>query len=111
MSLRRRGRLADAAWDGRSSSCPCKAMLSANSSFIATNCLERILPASLAPIGGSADDRITAPMAEPVGSRRGSALAALGWAETNAEAAAAESEVASGPGVKVASPARADGGR
>ena len=36
-------------------------MLSASSSFIATNCPDLILLANFAPIGGSAEERITAP--------------------------------------------------
>ena len=38
-------------------------MLSASSSFIATNCPDLILLANFAPIGGSAEERITAPSA------------------------------------------------
>ena len=60
ISRRRCGRAPTAACAGRSSSWLCRAMLSARSSFIATYCCDLIFWASLAPMGGSADDSTTA---------------------------------------------------
>ena len=84
-------------------------MLSASSSFIATNCWVLILLASFAPIGGSADDRMTAPSTGGFGPGGSIRLAALAELLISAEAAVVLVMVAVVPGGNTASPARAEG--
>ena len=82
-------------------------MLSASSSFIATNCPDLLLLANFAPIGGSAEERITAPSAAGLRLEQdGLALKAV--AVVPAVAVAATVAAAADDGENTASPASAD---
>ena len=85
-------------------------MLSDNSSFIATNCLDLILLTSFAPIGGSADDRIMAPCCAEMGFGTNAGGRGLPTLLMRVAAAAADDAAGVPPGGNVVSPARADGG-
>ena len=112
------GRTAVVACAGRSSSWLCRAMLSVNSSFIATYCCDLILWASLAPIGGSAEESTTAP--SPGGFTMGSRAALSGVArlvvtavldtDLAADAAAVARLIAARPAENCGIPNRDSGG-
>ena len=118
ISRSRCGRTAVVACAGRSSSWLCRAMLSVNSSFIATYCCDLILWASLAPIGGSAEESTTAP--SPGGFTMGSRAALSGVArlvvtavldtDLAADAAAVARLIAARPAENCGIPNRDSGG-